>query len=360
MPKLTKIQINGVGYDIEDANAVDEINYIKSAFDTSYEAIGLDFVHENAFYSCDGQIITYNAINRTDFIDVSNYRSISISGTAFYQTCVIALFDKDKNFVRAYPDHSVYEDVDEDIKVEGFKYVVVNDVTPQGLATPSLYGEKGLILQKWHGKKWCCVGDSLTEINSRTTKHYFDYVKEETGIDIYNMGVSGSGYAKHQDIGKAFYQRIQNVPTDADVVTIFGSGNDGSAELEIGLPTDTGTNTLCGCINTTIDNLYTVLPTVPLGIVSPTPWSWEIPEDENCFMYKYSNALKAICERRGIPFLDMFRLSAFRTMKDGAVNEETHDLLFSNDPVGNCTHPNELGHKLIAPKFKAFLESLII
>jgi lysophospholipase L1-like esterase len=215
-------------------------------------------------------------------------------------------------------------------------------------------------IKKWAGKKWCCVGDSLTEINSTTTKRYFDYVKDETGIEIRNMGVSGTGYARHQESGKAFYQRIESVPTDVDVVTIFGSGNDGSAGLEIGTPADTGTTTLCGCINTTIDKLYAILPTVPLGIVSPTPWGWQTPDDEGCFMYRYSNALKAICERRGIPFLDLFRQSAFRTMKDGAVNAETHDLLFSSDPVGNCTHPNELGHQLLAPKFRAFLETLIM
>lgn len=217
-----------------------------------------------------------------------------------------------------------------------------------------------MVNKKWANKKWCCVGDSLTEINSTTTKRYFDYVKDETGIEIRNMGVSGTGYARHKESGKAFYQRIESVPTDADVVTIFGSGNDGSAGLPIGGPSDNGTDTLCGCINKTIDTLYGILPTVPLGIVSPTPWGWQTPDDEECFMYKYSNALKAICERRGIPFLDLFRQSAFRTMKDGAVNEETHDLLFSNDPAGNCTHPNELGHQLIAPKFRAFLETLIM
>ena len=301
------------------------------------------------------KVVTYN---------IEGYPFIYVSGLSNYSNYVYAIYDSDGNIIDYLKSNSKGDTSISNKKIyltPNAKTIKVADidygsVKKNYVAIPSF----DIITKKWSDKKWCCVGDSLTEINTTTTTRYFDYIKNVTGIEIINMGVSGSGYARHQDNGNAFYQRIDNVPIDIDVVTIFGSGNDGSAGLEIGSPSDSGTDTICGCINTTIDNLYKILPTVPLGIISPTPWSWQIPEDETCFMYRYSNALKAICEYRGIPFLDLFRLSAFRTMKDGAVSAEIHDLLFSNDPDGNCTHPNELGHKLIAPKIKAFLESLII
>jgi lysophospholipase L1-like esterase len=206
--------------------------------------------------------------------------------------------------------------------------------------------------KEWKDIKWVCFGDSLTEENIRTSKHYFDFVSEKTGIEVVNMGVGGTGYKRAEEEGKAFYQRIVDVPTDADVVTIFGSGNDLKHIGSLGNPTDRGTDTICGCINTTIDNLYSIMPTVRLGIVSPTPWIYHQPSD-NGSMARYSNTLKELCNLRGIPFLDLFRVSGFRP------NEEKYrELVFSKDD-GNGVHPNELGHELIAPKFKAFLDTLI-
>ena len=207
--------------------------------------------------------------------------------------------------------------------------------------------------KKWQDLKWICVGDSLTEENIRTTKHYFDYIAEKTGINPINMGVGGTGYKRGEENSSAFYQRISRIPTDADVVTIFGSGNDLALSNVLGQPTDTGTDTICGCVNTTIDNLFAILPTVQLGIISPTPWVNNEPAD-NGTMCKYADALKEICALRGIPFLDLFRCSTFRPN-----DAEYRDLVFSKDD-GNGVHPDETGHGIIAPKIKAFLDSLII
>lgn len=241
----------------------------------------------------------------------------------------------------------------------GVGYLRVSGIRALGGPSVRRYtGAKTAPLGTWSNLSWCCVGDSLTEVNIRTDKHYFDYIQDKTGINVVNMGISGSGYKKREAEGYAFYQRMNKVPTTCDVVTIFGSGNDGGNE--IGNPTDTGTDTLCGCINTTIDKLYEHHPTVKLGIVSPSPWTNQTPDDETCFMYKYSEALRAICERRGIPFLDMFRLTGFRpTAPDGGVNMETHALYFSKDPETTCCHPNELGHKVMSSHFYNFMTSLI-
>lgn len=214
--------------------------------------------------------------------------------------------------------------------------------------------QTGYVLKgKWEGKKWVCVGDSLTAENTRTTKHYFDYVAEETGITTVNMGDSGSGYAREQDVGTAFYQRISDCPTDADVVTIFGSFNDLGAGLTIGSVDDTGTTTLAGCINTTIDNLQAVIPLVNLGIIAPTPWDTTQPSTSGQ-AFNYVEMLKSICERRSIPFLDLWRCSNLRPW-----DADFRELAYSKDG-GSGTHPDENGHKLIAPRFKAFLETLLM
>ena len=209
------------------------------------------------------------------------------------------------------------------------------------------------VAKKWVGKKWVCVGDSLTAINDRTTKHYFDYVADATGITTVNMGDSGSGYAREQDVGTAFYQRIGDCPTDADVVTIFGSFNDLGAGLPIGAVDDTGTDTLAGCINTTITNLQTVIPLVNLGIVAPTPWDTTQPSTSGN-AYNYVEMLKSICERRSIPFLDLWRCSNLRPW-----DADFRTIAYSKDG-GSGTHPDENGHKLIAPRFEGFLKMLLL
>lgn len=203
---------------------------------------------------------------------------------------------------------------------------------------------------KWSGKKWVCIGDSLTEVNIRTTMHYHDYVAEATGISVVNLGVSGTGYAKGSN---TFNSRIDSVPTDADVVTIFGSGNDLSAGIDLGEITDTGTETLCGCINTTIDSLIARMPAVQLGVVTPTPWVGQQPGAGKP-MEAYANAIVEICKARSIPCLDLYHCSNLRPW-----TEEGRAACYSKDD-GNGVHPDETGHKLIAPRFKVFVESLLM
>ena len=207
---------------------------------------------------------------------------------------------------------------------------------------------------KWYGRTWVCLGDSLTESNSRTTKHYFDYIAEKTGIKTVNLGVSGTGYMRRKDINRAFYQRVSDIPEDADVITIFGSGNDLSSDQTLGTVTDTGTDTICGCINATIDAIYERIPLARLGIVTPTPWVGSMPSKTTCGMAKYSEAIVEICKRRSIPCLDLYHESNLRPD-----DENFRKLAFSKDG-GNGVHPDEKGHEIIAASFQSLLERLIL
>lgn len=224
-----------------------------------------------------------------------------------------------------------------------------NGVTP---VVKQIKGYTNDVNYIWENINWCCVGDSLTEVNSRTNKRYYEYIQDKTGINVVNMGVGGTGYKRGEDTQNAFYQRVSAMPNNIDVVTIFGSGNDNTYFNNIGTPTDTNTNTLCGCINKTIDNLYSVNPLVKIGIISPTPWINHQPTDNTKFK-DYAEALKTICELRGIPYLDLYHLSQFRP------NEEAYRALVFSKDDGNGVHPNEEGHKIISSHIYNFLNSLI-
>ena len=204
---------------------------------------------------------------------------------------------------------------------------------------------------EWSGKKWACIGDSLTAVNARTTMHYHDYIAESTGIEVVNLGAGGTGYKKEYGGEGPFIDRVGSIPPDSDVVTIFGSGNDGG--YTIGEPTDTGTETLCGCINETIDAIFDRMTTCQLGIVTPCPWQSYNPSDDTNWMARYSAAIVEICRRRGIPCLDLYHCSNLRPWE-----ADFRAAAYSKDDGGGV-HPDETGHALLAPRFKAFLDSLV-
>lgn len=205
---------------------------------------------------------------------------------------------------------------------------------------------------KWGGKKWAAMGDSLTESNSRATKRYMDYIADATGISYTNLGKSGTGYLKTYNSNQNFLNRVNTIPTDSDVVTIFGSGNDCSQTL--GTVTDTGTNTVCGCINNTIDNIRSRIVGVKLGIISPTPWDNYPTTTENNNMAKYCDALQEICRLKGVPFLNLYRNSNLVPW------DATFRAAYYSHDDGNGVHPDENGHALFAPRIKAFLETLLM
>ena len=210
-------------------------------------------------------------------------------------------------------------------------------------------------------KTWAVVGDSLTEVNEATTKHYHDYISEETGINVVNYGVGGTGYMRGYDNNKAFYQRIANIPSNVDIITIFGSGNDLGGNVginKLGDINDTDTTTICGCINKTLDNLFEKFPSTPIGIISPTPWQNYPTTISNNNMELYVQKLEAICKRRGVKYLDLYHSSLLRPE-----DETNRNLCFYNkaelDGNGDGVHPNELGHKIIYPSFREFIKTLI-
>lgn len=336
-----------------------------------YKTIGKNKFNEKTLsqgYLSNGNLVANDNWKTTDFIDVSGFNSVVFSAKNIetgntYNASMFFFntYDASKTLITSVNTQSAVYTVGDNVCYIRFAYeykLYENPQLEEGSTRTSYepyeikYTPKDYYKNKWMGKKWVAVGDSLTAVNTRTTKHYHDYIKEYTGITVINMGESGTGYARGDSYN--FYNRIEGVPTDADVVTIFGSGNDIGSGLPIGNPTDSGTDSLCGYINGTIDKLIAIIPTVSLGIVSPTPWVGYPPSTSDNTMLLYSQALKEICEIRSIPFLDLYHCSNLRPW-----TEEGRNACYSKDD-GDGVHPDENGHKLIAPRFKAFLETLIM
>lgn len=243
----------------------------------------------------------------------------------------------------------------------------------------------------WEGKKWAAIGDSITEINARASKNYVGYIEDNTGITAENLGISGTGYCRDEK----FYTRLDKVSNDCNVITFFGGGND-KGELPIGEVSDTGENTLCGWINKTFDKCVELYPLIPFGVIIPFPWRGCMPYDTNGNGVAFRNVCEAlidICRRRSIPYLDLYHLSGLSpnnteflkvayskdTVAKKTLSPSGSSVLITSDNIdyyqsisddtlsvgdyvdlGGGVHPDENGHKLIAPKIKSFLETLIM
>lgn len=295
----------------------------------------------------------------SQYVPIYPNSKIMVRTDHFYGWGLYAFYDENQSFISGEAAASggtstyLYNKIVETPPNAAYVVVGLNYQSPNWVEPFLFVGQpqNAIASQIWSTKKWTCVGDSLTDdLNIRAERKYYDFIAGYTGIQLYNLGFSGCGYAQGND---NFMTKISDVPLDSDVITIFGSGNDGSAGLPLGTSTDSGTETLGGCINTTLDNLFAIMPVAQIGIITPTPWINNTPAD-NGWMENYSNLLVEICRLRSIPCLDLFHCSNLNP-NSAAVRAAA----YSRDNGGGV-HPNELGHKIIASRIRAFLETLVI
>ena len=348
---------------------------IETVYDYIYEKLVPSYVNIASEYFVKGTEIA-STKTQYRFLDNTGVIEIGESYPDWYVTNEITVEPFTFYLVTAsaqYNGHCIYNILDGNgniIASEAATSRTVLSVTEKLIFTPynaakiqlaSITGASGAAIyesvekdeaQVWAGKKWVCIGDSLTDTNIRTTKHYFDYVVEKTGITFVNLGKGGTGYKREYAGEGPFIDRVDQIPLDADVITIFGSGND--AIYTIGDPSDTGTDTLCGAINTTIAAIFARKVTYQLGIVTPCPWESYNPADDTNWMARYSAAIVEICKRWGIPCLDLYHCSNLRPWEAAF-----RAAAYSKDN-GNGVHPDETGHAIIAPRFEAFLDCLLL
>ena len=241
---------------------------------------------------------------------------------------------------------------------------------------PFISGGGGGKYPDWSHLTWYVMGDSLTDRNSKnaqgvpfTNKYYYDFVKEKTGIKIIVDGVGGTGYKNNMNgTRKTFLERVQEAfPTkqemeqdpkkkemgektkNVDIVTIFGSGNDLSS---------TDFDYAKAAIWQTMSYLLQHKPGLRVIVVPPAPWRSTDTHDYT----KWNELWKTYCDNLELCAFkcnhrylsDMYDCPPYFPNMDGHMNK-----FFTNDPNG--VHPNEEGHKALAPYFyNALLKELAL
>jgi lysophospholipase L1-like esterase len=209
-------------------------------------------------------------------------------------------------------------------------------------------------------KNWAVMGDSLSAVSTlgSDANTYIENVSKKVSLSPTNYAHGGAGYKARETNNQAFYQIANTLNNNPDLITIFGSFNDTFTTLDtssFGTIDDTTTDTIFGCMNRTFDNLQLNYPNAIIGVIIPTPWSsrnnYDTTDTNKEKSNTYVNGLKQICEKRNIPYLDLYTKSNLYPW-----NESFRNSYYLN---ADGTHPNENGHLRFSAQIEEFLKSII-
>lgn len=308
-----------------------------------------------------GELIsTYHRYSRSELIPVTPLEDILLYLPEPDDKCISnigATFDEAGSLIGGMgmdgqyaTRHTFIYTVPEDVYFVAINYHL--DCVDETVVSPL----RGIPLETYSGVTWACVGDSLTENNTRASKHYYDYVANDLGLSVLNYGMSSTGYKNGG--GSMFYKRISAISDQFDVMTIFGSFNDLSSDWDLGNVTDVDDSTICGCINLAIEAFYTKFPTKKLAIITPTPWKVGINyfgvETTRENMEEYVAALIEIAKIHRLPLLDLYHYSGLNPDNNTVVTT-----YFNENGVQDVgVHPNSEGHKYIYPVIREFMKTI--
>lgn len=235
------------------------------------------------------------------------------------------------------------------------------------------------------GKKWVVCGDSFTNGTDTGTLESGDYEGEKivypyiignrTHINVIKFFKNGQTLAFPAEPGtfvnsltcpsESYY--YQNIPADADYITIYlgindshhspgssgGDGEDNTGEIPLGTITDNTTATYYGAWNVVLTWLLTNRPFAHIGIIA----------SNGCDNDDYRLAQIAIAQKYGIPYLDLNGDDRCRAMIrstnpniPAAVKAIIRDAQAVNYPTDS--HPNNNAHRLQSTFIETWLRTL--
>ena len=161
----------------------------------------------------------------------------------------------------------------------------------------------------WSPYRWIVCGDSLSDptLNPVGGK-YYDIIHTNSGIRTVVTGKGSSGYFAMRKDGMAFCQRLQSIPPDADIVTIFGSVNDWKWYQKGGAPVGSATDTLndtetvAAYINKAIDVVKERAPLARIVMI-PGLYYYGVNQEKITAVYTVMEEIAAL---RGIRFVDWY------------------------------------------------------
>lgn len=207
-------------------------------------------------------------------------------------------------------------------------------------------------------KKIACLGDSITEgVNAGGWQwhRYIDQWCKNNGIEstVVNLGIGGTSVCTSSyvtDQLQPFVNRLDTIPTDADVVVIFGGTNDWGNNATLGTISDTGISTFYGAYKHILEWLAINRPNAKVMTMTPlkryyrgggSVWvnAQTTPNNKGNLLQDYVRAVKEVSDLYAVPCVDLHNDSGLNPVL------ETVRTRF----IGDGLHPTAEGNKKMYP-----------
>lgn len=198
-------------------------------------------------------------------------------------------------------------------------------------------------------KKIVCLGDSITEAtNLIEMEGYEQYsyptrLKEILGAkEMINLGIGGSSLGRYWD--KAFCERYQEIPEDADIIIIMGGDNDGYCLHEdmVGGMENREFRTLYGDTDELMRGLAENYPDADIFIMTEMPnLLHDVLRKERPELLPQSvvtDCVSTLAREYGFNLIDNYNSNFL----------DSHDADIVAEYMPDSVHPNEKGYEIFA------------
>ena len=217
-------------------------------------------------------------------------------------------------------------------------------------------------------KKIACLGDSITEgvnANGWQWHRYIDKYFKENGIEttIVNLGVGGTSVCTSSYVTSSlqpFVNRLNTIPTDTDVIVIFGGTNDWGNNATLGTISDSGSSSFYGAYKYMLEWLAVNRPNTKVITITPlkryfrgggSVWhnAQTTPNNKGQLLQDYVRAVKEVSEMYAIPCVDLHNESGLNPVLE----------IVRTKYMADGLHPTAEGNKKMYPIILDKLKPLV-
>ena len=202
------------------------------------------------------------------------------------------------------------------------------------------------------GKSALYFGDSIC-YGEGYRGGYAKIISENNNMSYTNKGVSGATITRRDGVS-CILDSVLNSTETADYIILEGGTNDAGGFQEFGTVTSGYSDTLdettfCGAVESLLKNSLIKWHDKKICFILTTN-TYRRPNQK-----EYFDSIKQICEKWGVPYLDLFTKGRLNTNIEIMLNNYTSD--WQGNPDG--LHPNEQGYKLFyVNQITEFLKTL--
>lgn len=209
-----------------------------------------------------------------------------------------------------------------------------------------------------NGKKILFVGDSLTEVNYRTSRGYVESLKQDKGIETINHGSSGYGYSTKDE-------NFMGADIDsADAFVIALGINDFGNVSGYNLPLETVLKT----VKRMLSKASMMAGDRPFGVITPMPYLKTVGDKVGAGGYTLNQLRDGIISvvkeveseyNRSIPVLKLTDIDPLQIAEHPETDKAYLEKYFKQGNIRDeeFLHPNDAGWKIITPYISYWMEN---